>query len=53
MTWVLGFAAFLGVGAVIFLALEAVAPGSGTNPFVGVVIGAVAGWVVTKVLGDD
>ncbi len=53
MEKLLGFGVFIAVAVVITLLLEAIVPGTATNPFAGAGIGAVAGWLVTKALGDD
>ncbi len=50
---VVGFAVFIAVAVGITLVLEAVAPGSSANPFIGAAVGAVAGWLVTKAFGDE
>jgi hypothetical protein len=51
--WAVGFATFLAVAVVISIALEDAVPGSAANPFIGAGVGAVAGWMVTKLFGDD
>jgi len=48
-----GFAVFIAVAVGLTLALEAVAPGTAANPFIGAGVGAIAGWLVTKAFGDD
>jgi len=50
--WAIGFGTFVGVSLALTLGLEALSPGLGVNPFVGVVIGAVAGWGVTTLFGE-
>lgn len=50
---VVGFTTFIAVAVGLTLALEVVLPGSATNPFAGAGVGALAGWGVTKLFGDD